>query len=52
MEKNRFEELKVWKKAHNLVLEIYKMTKGSLTELENQLSGRLLTGLIRSATNK
>ena len=36
---NNFEELKVWQKAHQLVLELYKTTKEfPLTEISKMIS--------------
>lgn len=70
-----FTDLNTWKQGHKLVLAVYFMAKGSLTELQNQLliardvryltnvefqdiaketvmTGKLLTGIIKSAKSK
>lgn len=47
MEKNRFEKLKVWQKAHELVVNIYKITK----KFPREEKFRLVDQLCRSASS-
>lgn len=52
----RFEDLKVWQKSHELVLEVlYKITrqfpKAEKVGLISQI-GRMLNGLIKSLSNR
>lgn len=47
MIKNKFEELKVWKEAHQLVIDIYKTTK----EFPSDERFRLIDQVCRSASS-
>ena len=51
----RFEDLKLWQKSHELVLEVYKITRQFPKEekvgLISQI-GRMLNGLMKSLSNR
>ncbi len=47
----KFQDLKVWEKAHNLVIEIYKATAGFPKQEQHMLTNHLRRATVSTHTN-